>query len=536
MEHILQHILSETSRTMHWLYSLPGMLTQSEQDLGVPATNALDNAIKSATTVLTYVIVAVGLLAAVFIGLKIWNEVKAHNLIGVDDDDISKARKYEKKGEFVLAASYYEKANNYEKAIELYKRGRDFARAGALYEMLQNPGKAMEMYKRSGEANKIAGMHMKAGNYLEAAKLFKSKGDTLRAAQAFEQMGNHAAAAREYSEAGKHVKAAKLFKEAEMYLEAGQAFHKSFEGAQISKANISQHFTYAAFMVMAEQLETAKEVYRRILDIDPDYKDVKRKLRLLEGGPEEVAPAAPAQEAPPEPQAPSAPAPEAPPEPQAPSAPAPETPAAPAEAPAASKAPAAPAPEAPPAPVGQVMDQNEIDGIFDHMAAESAAKEAEEDPSALQNESTLRSLIRSGHLEPQYSLRIWMQILKQLDSTHSSGNYLGCIAPESIFIDMENNVRVEKPGACDEVYTAPEVREGSAPDVQSDVYAMGVVLYEMITGTTETIGSKYPVDFVSNLPEWLDQLIMRSIEQDPGARLRDIDEVSSIVLTKSASW
>ena len=249
---------------MHWLHSMPWMLAQSEQDLGVPATDTLDNAIKSATSVLTIVFVAVGLLAAAFIGLKIWNEVKAHNLTGGDEDDISRARKYEKKGEFVLSGSYYEKSGDNEKAIALYKRGRDFARAGALYEMLQKPGKAMEMYKRSGDANKIAGMHMKTGNYIEAAKLFKSKGDTLRAAQAFEQMGNHAAAAREYAESGKYVKAAKLFKEAEMYLEAGQAFHRSFEGAQMSKANISQFFTYAAFMVMAEQLETAKAVYRRI--------------------------------------------------------------------------------------------------------------------------------------------------------------------------------------------------------------------------------------------------------------------------------
>ena len=394
----------------------------------------------------------------------------------------------------MLAASYYEKAAEYEKAIELYTLGKDYSRAGSIYEMLQQPQKAMGMYKKAGDANKVAGMYMKAGNYIEAAKLFKSKGDTLRAAQAFEKMGNHAAAAREYSESGKYIKAAKLYKEASMFKEAGDSFYKSFEGQEVGQDNLSQYFTLAAFMVMAEDIGGATSIYKKIYDIDPNFKDVARKLRVIEGAPEEEA----------------------------------ET------VDAVAGAPATPEEPTTPPPPDDSMEQNDIDDLFSEVAKAEEAKEEEEN-SGLQNESSLKSLINSGHLEPAYSLRIWMQILKQLDSMHSSDKFFGCISPDSIFIDMENNIRLEEPREYQDVYTAPEVLDGDKPDGQSDVYAMGVILYEMITGTTETIGTKYPIDYVSDLPEWLDHLIMKSLDEKP-SRYRGVDEVSSIVMMKASEW
>ncbi len=500
MSTLLNRLFEDVLEQVLLRLRLPGLLAQ--QEAAVQGVDAVDQAVKSATTVFMVVMIAIGLLVAGFIGLKIWVELKKQDLAGGGPEtDLEKARKFEKKGEYVLAASYYEKATEYNKATELYQLGKDYSRAGTIYEMMQQPERAIAMYKKSGDAIKVAGMYMKTGNFVEAAKLFKSKGDTLRAAQAFQKMGNHAAAAREYSEAGKYIKAAKLYKEAEMFKEAGNTFYKSFEGQEVGESNLSQYFTLAAFMVMAEDMEGAKFIYEKIHAIDPDYKDVARKLRLIKGEP------APAE--------------------------------APIEAPASTGDPAAPeapaAPEVPEPPAADVMDQTNIDDLFAQVSEEHQAQEEEEDAAAQHNESSLKSLIKSGHLEPAYSLRIWMQIMKQLDGLHSSGKYFGCITPDSIFIDMENNIRLEAPTVCQDVYTAPEVREGEEPDAKSDVYAMGVILYEMITGTTETIGSKYPMDHVSDLPEWLDHLIMKSLDEKP-ARYSGVDEVSGIVMMKAADW
>lgn len=492
----LEHILLSSG--------IPEILIQ--KDFTQTGTQAVDTAVKSATAVFAYVMIGIGLLVAAFIGLKIWSELQKQDMLGGGaETDQAKARKLEKKGEHVLAASYYEKATEYEKAVELYKLGKDYSRAGSIYEMMQQPEKALNMYKRSGDANKVAGMYMKTGNYIEAAKLFKSKGDTLRAAQAFEKMGNHAAAAREYSEAGKYIKSAKLYKEAGMFKEAGNVFYKSFEGKEVNSETISQYFTLAALMVMAEDMDGAKFIYKKIFDVDPDYKDVARKLRIIEGGPEKLEIIEEEKAAP-----------EA---------------AASATAETSTEAPSPPEPEQ---PVADVIDQTDIDDLFSQVTTEQAQAEPEQEGS-LQNESSLRSMIKSGHLEPSYSLRIWMQIMKILDNDHGSGKFYGCITPEAIFIDMENNIRLEEPKKCIEVYTAPEVLEGDAADAQSDVYAMGVILFEMITGTTETVGSKYPIDYVKDLPEWLDHMIMKSLDEKP-ARYRGIDEVSSIVMIKGSNW
>ena len=109
MLNILEAILG--ARGVSFLVQIPVILAANEQEPAVPdATDAIDKAVKSATTVFMIVMIAVGLLAVAFIGLKLWRELGAQDLLpGGEEDNLTKARKYEKKGEYVLAAAYYEK-------------------------------------------------------------------------------------------------------------------------------------------------------------------------------------------------------------------------------------------------------------------------------------------------------------------------------------------------------------------------------------------------------------------------------------------
>jgi len=619
------------------------------------AMDMIDQTLKSLDIIVWVVVIAVGLLAIIFFALKIRNELAKGGGGGAQESapiSIDNAQKSERRGDFIKAAMNYEQLGDKARAAAMYEKGRQFAKAASIYEQLGNSDKAVAMYKRAGESLKAAGVYMRTRNYAEAAKIFKNKGDTLRAAQAFEMMGNKLAAAREYAEAGQYVKSARMYKDERMYVEAGEVYSMALGGGQVTPSNIGMFYTYAAFLVMSDELARAQKVYRSIADVDASFKDVQEKLRLLglrtgqtvtpelaidkaardEMEHEELMAAAPAPE-PPAPEPPRAPerpkepvspkaakpsrAPEPPkapaPQPQPPEKHAPEPTAKPvAKAPVepveekqpvddaryaaaiedlsvpdtSGAAPAAPeqaihdtaAPEPVASPVSEsrtsepraedtekpmdepmdetvpsarvdsapsrdasaaeiaqkVIQQNEIDDLFDEEGAGDMEEEVSGDDDS-KREVTLRSILKPGRMDPRYSMRMWMQILKKLYEKHSAGVYYGSIPPESIRIDMENNVRLDDPGRQQAEYTAPEVITGSPPDEQTDIYAMGVILYEMVTGTMETIGEMDPIDAYDDVPEWMDEMIMRCIEKDRSVRYRGLDDISSLVLQRATT-
>ena len=624
----------------------------AQEQLPTAATEVLDQTAKSLSIAVWVVVIIVGVLAIIFFSLKIRNEL-AKGKPAVSEDSastaIDSALKSERKGDFVKAAMNYETLGDFKKAAAMYEKGREFTKAAALYEKLGKSDKAVVMYKRAGESLKAAGVYMRAKNFAEAAKIFKNKGDNLRAAQAFEMMGNTVAAAREYAASGQYMRAARMYKDERMYREAGEVYARAIGNEPVTVSNMGKYYTYAAFLVMSEDLEGAEKVYRSIAAVDASFRDVQEKIRLigLRAGEapepelaidhlgdakekkEQPAPAAAPAEAPPVKQPPVAPA--APAEKrevkakepavsssyeeaieglfaprERPSAPKVASPEAPVEAPKAAKEevppvvmekapaaaqpketpPAAP-PTAPPtapieapkeavkeaqieAPVAassveappeetvdltvpskrmesapsldtsaleiieKVMGQSDIDDLFEQEGGGEIEEEVS-DEEGLSREATLRSILKSGRMDPHYSMRMWMQILKQLYEKHSAGVYYGSIPPESIHIDMENNVRLEDPGRQQKEYTAPEVLSGAPADEQTDIYAMGAILYEMVTGTVETIGEIYPIDAYDDIPEWMDEMIMHCLEKDRSVRYSGLDEISSLVLQRVAN-
>jgi serine/threonine-protein kinase len=58
-------------------------------------------------------------------------------------------------------------------------------------------------------------------------------------------------------------------------------------------------------------------------------------------------------------------------------------------------------------------------------------------------------------------------------------------------------------------YVAPELRQGAAPDVKSDIYAVGVILFEMLTGERPT-GAELPSEMNADVPRELDEIFRNS--------------------------
>ena len=170
----------------------------------------------------------------------------------------------------------------------------------------------------------------------------------------------------------------------------------------------------------------------------------------------------------------------------------------------------------------------------------------------------LKSFIhRSGQLALGTSIRIAKQICEGLSEAHKLGVVHRDLKSNNIMIDKEGNVRIMDFGIARSLeakgitgagmmigtpeYMSPEQVEGKEVDQRSDIYSLGVILYEMLTGrvpfegdTAFTIGVKHkseipkdPKEFNTQIPEDLSRLILRCMEKDREKRYPQAGELLS---------
>jgi tetratricopeptide (TPR) repeat protein len=191
------------------------------------------------------------------------------------------AKKREEAGEFVSAALAYERLKKLEKAAELYESGRDFIKAAGIYESLGRTDKVSEMHEMAGDPERAAETCMFYGDFAGAARLFNQLGDKLRAAEALEHSGNKLAAARSYREAKDYLKASDLLRQAGMHKEAAEMYAISLAGSEAADTNLEKFYGYAVLLESAGDHEKAGAVLGTISKVDPDYRDVRKKIAAL---------------------------------------------------------------------------------------------------------------------------------------------------------------------------------------------------------------------------------------------------------------
>jgi serine/threonine protein kinase/Tfp pilus assembly protein PilF len=170
----------------------------------------------------------------------------------------------------------------------------------------------------------------------------------------------------------------------------------------------------------------------------------------------------------------------------------------------------------------------------------------------------LRSFIhRSGQLAVGTTIRIAKQVCEGLAEAHRFGVVHRDLKSSNIMIDRDGNVRIMDFGIARSLaakgitgagvmigtpeYMSPEQVEGKDTDQRSDIYSLGVILYEMVTGrvpfegdTPFTIGVKHkseipedPKELNTQIPEDLSSVIMRCLEKDKEKRYQSAGEVHS---------
>lgn len=160
----------------------------------------------------------------------------------------------------------------------------------------------------------------------------------------------------------------------------------------------------------------------------------------------------------------------------------------------------------------------------------------------------LSSLLRRiGHLPEEQAVRIARQLCAGVAAAHRQGILHRDLKPANVMIDGRGQVRITDFGlaglsgafrgaevrAGTPAYMAPEQLGGEAVDERSDVYALGLVLYELFTGRSAwEAGSSLdeilerrqsqtptnPTTLVRNLDPAVERVILRCLERDPDKR------------------
>jgi serine/threonine-protein kinase len=162
----------------------------------------------------------------------------------------------------------------------------------------------------------------------------------------------------------------------------------------------------------------------------------------------------------------------------------------------------------------------------------------------------LRQILSEGRISQARAIRVALKVLDALDYIHEHGIVHRDLKPENIMVDDKDNVKLIDFGIAGDAaarrltyanftatlgtadYISPEQVKGKRGDGRSDIYSMGVILYEMLTGKLPFSGSS-PMEVMNDrllnhpvpptvaepsIQPQLQEILYRALERDPQNR------------------
>lgn len=167
--------------------------------------------------------------------------------------------------------------------------------------------------------------------------------------------------------------------------------------------------------------------------------------------------------------------------------------------------------------------------------------------------TNLRQMLAQKAVTPEAALAMVAPICEALQFAHEEGIVHRDIKPENILIDRRGRVRIADFGLARLMvrgenewtltgtrqvmgtphYMAPEqIQHPLEVDHRADIYSLGVVIYEMLTGELP-IGRFELPSHKLNIDVRLDQIVLRTLEKEPSRRYQHVSEVQSDVMQVS---